>query len=102
MREGSQVGTGLFVAAEQAWGKYGKARSNWLKQEAPFVKNDDNEAIALIGSRRGDQGNPFLKEGIGGNETTRLAVLAGNVMAIVAEIGVMNTKLGVVDSRRRS
>jgi hypothetical protein len=59
----------------------------WLKQEAPFVKNDGDEAIALISSRSGDERNPFLEEGIGGNATTRLAVLAGSVMAIVPEIG---------------
>jgi len=104
LREGSQVGTGLFVAAEEPWGKYGKARDGWLKQESPFVKNDGNEAIAWIGSRSGDEGNPLLEEGIGGNEAAGLSVLARSVMAIIAQIGSDEDKVrggGFVKEIRR-
>ena len=59
----------------------------------PFVKNDGNEAIALIGSRSGDEGNPLLEEGIGGNEAAGLSVLARGVMAIIAQIGIDEDKV---------
>lgn len=86
LREGSQVGTGLFIAAEQSWGQDREARRSWLEGESSFVKSDDDETVALVCGRGGDERNPLPEEGVRRDEAARLTVLAGCVVAIVAEV----------------
>lgn len=57
-----------------------------LDGEIALVEVDDDEPTALVGLGGLDQGNPFLKKGVRGDESSGLAVLAGSVVAVVAEI----------------
>jgi hypothetical protein len=94
LRERSQIGAGLLVAAEESRSKDGNARRGWLDGEASLVEVDDDQAVALISGRVGDHRDPFLEEGIGRNKATGLAVLARSVVPIVAEIGSDENKVG--------
>jgi len=53
----------------------------------------DDQAVALIGGRSGNQWNPFREASIGRDRAARLTVLARCIVTVVAEIGSNEDKV---------
>ena len=95
LRKWGEIRARLFIAAEQALGRDGQnAVRAGLDGEIALVEVDHDEPIALVGLGSLDQRNPFLKKGVRGDESAGLAVLAGSVVAVVAEIWSDEHKVG--------
>ena len=87
LRKGCGVRAWLLVAAEQAGEGDRHAGLAHAGGEPALVEVDDEQAIFFVGGGTGDDGHPLLEERVGGDEAAGLAIDAGRVVAVVAEVG---------------
>jgi len=89
LREGAEVRARLLVAAKEALSADDDTWTVRIRsdREAAFVEGDDNQTTVLKSGGRFNQRNPFLQEGIAGHESAGLPVLAGTIVAVIAQIG---------------